>query len=104
MEIKPTEELGVQLANIPDVFSVVTNKNEIEVPNENKMFQFALKEEIADDSDDVLVYMAYFEHKTKTISPFKASCFDANGVFRKNLIEVFPPIYRKNKESLIIVQ
>ena len=104
METKTAQEIGVQLLNIPDIFSVLINKDELELSNDKKLFQFALKEEIGDSSEDILVYLADFDDKNKTVKPLMASSFDGNGVFKKDLFEVFPPIYRKNKNDLSIVQ
>lgn len=104
METKTIAELGVILENVPNVFNVIINKDEFEEPNNKKIFQFAIKEEVLDDSDDVLVYLADFDDETQTVKPLLASAFDSNGIFRKDLFEVYPPIYRKNKDSLIIVQ
>lgn len=104
MEVVTIQELGVILNNIPDVFSVVVNIDELEYENNNKLFQFALKSEILDDLDDVFVYTADFDRMTQTIRPLRASTFDNEGVFRKELFDVFPPVYRKSKDSLIIVQ
>ena len=104
METKTTQEIGVQLLNIPDIFSVLINKDELELSIDKKLFQFALKEDIEDGSEDILVYLADFDNENRTVRPLMASSFDANGVFRKDLFEVFPPIYRKKKNDLTIIQ
>lgn len=104
METKTIEELGVILENVPNVFNVIINRDEFEIPNNKKIFQFAINEEVLDDSDDILVYLADFDDETQTVKPLLASAFDSDGVFRKDLFEVYPPIYRKKKNSLFIIQ
>lgn len=104
METKTAQEIGIVLRNIPDILSVVINKDELELSNDNKLFQFALKDEIADDSDDILVYLAEFDNESQIVMPLMASSFDENGMFRKDLLEVFPPIYRKKKDSLFVIE
>ncbi|WP_178986237.1 hypothetical protein [Winogradskyella helgolandensis] len=104
METKKAEEIGIVLRNIPDILSVVINKDELELSNVNKLFQFALKDEIADGSDDILVYLAEFDNESQIVMPLMASSFDEKGMFRKDLLEVFPPIYRKKKDSLFVIE
>lgn len=104
METKTPQEIGIVLKNIPDALSVVINKDELELSNDKKLFQFAFKNEITDGSDDILVYMAKFDDKTQTVQPLLGNSFDENGMFRKNLFEVFPPIYRKMKDSLFVIE
>lgn len=98
------QELAINLNNIPDVFSVVINKDEIELDNEKKIFQLALNDDIANDAEDILVYMANFDIENQAVIPFKGSNFNEFGVFTKDLYDVFPAIYRKLKGDLLIIK
>ena len=94
-------ELGVNFENIPQGMSVLINKDDVELENTKKYFQFALNSDIANNEDDILVYIADFDKTNQTVKPLMASTFDENGIFRKNLIAVYPPIYRKDKSNLL---
>ena len=104
MERKTIQELEVNLNDIPDIFSVVINLDDLELENNSKLFQLALKEDISDNLEDILVYSADFKNEMQTITPLKASSFDNEGVFRKDLFYVFPHVYRKMKDTLVIIE
>jgi len=98
------QELAININNIPDVFSVVINKDEFNLQNDMKFFQLALNEDIANDEEDILVYMANFNIENQAVVPFKGSNFNEFGVFTKDLYDVFPTIYRKLKDDLLIIE
>ena len=96
-----SEELGVEIIEIPENFSVVINTDDIDIPNENKLFQVVLNEEIDNGSDDILVGLADFANGQ--IKPFSSivSYWDVNG--QRNPISQphFPITYRKVKSDLV---
>ena len=93
MEEIKIKDLGVKLsAAIEDDYKVVTNKDEIELENEKKIFFLIKTEDLEnDEKDEVVVYQAELNNENNMIEPFS----------RDNK-EPFA-LTTKNKEDLILL-
>lgn len=94
-------ELGIKNVTIPKGLALIVDTENIMEPNENKVFQVALVVELEDDSEDVLTYLIKWDGNNNSIQPFSGLVWDNNGL---NLKDIFPPVYRKDKKALTIIE
>ncbi|WP_458628267.1 hypothetical protein [Winogradskyella sp. PC D3.3] len=95
------KELGLEPVDIPEGFSVVINISEIDISNEDKIFQVVLTEEINNSANDILVGLAEFSNgQIKPFSPI-VSYWDISGQLNPKSQPDFPIAYRKAKNSLV---
>lgn len=103
MESISLGEIGVEHLEIPEGLAVVINRDELELPNAKKLFQFVHSSEIDDDNPSILVCLADYDEDSNSIKPMIGSGYNDEGVFVRNLGPVFPQLYHKSKDSLFLL-
>ena len=97
-------EIDLEFKEIPDDMYVLINKEELDFASEDRFFQVAFREEIDDDKEDVLVYLIHYDIDNKIDKPMKMHSFNEYGIYTKNYQTIYPPIYRKKKEELVVIK
>lgn len=92
-------ELGLDIIGLPDNLCVLINEYDKEQPNERKIFQVALIEDVVDEENDVMVGLV--DYVDGQVRPFLSNFWDQNGIYRRNAAPYYPGLGRKNKDSLI---
>ncbi len=86
MDVKKAKDFNLKISSeiIESKYSVITNTDELDLPNENKVFQIAKNEELLDDNGDVQVYQADLNTATGIIEPMKYIDGSLISVYRKS--------------------
>lgn len=96
------QELNILNLNVPEGLVVLINRENINNPNSTQVFQVARLEDINNESDRVDVFLVNWDESTNSVLPFKANAF-VDGVFVRDY-EIYPTIYKKRKENLMIIE
>ena len=68
---------------IENGYSVITNTDELDLPNEKKVYQIAKDEELLNDEDEVQVYQAELDAERDLINPVRDAEYNLFPLYKK---------------------
>ncbi|MBV7270148.1 hypothetical protein [Winogradskyella luteola] len=96
MEEINRNELGLEIVGLPNNLCVLMNVYDRNQPNEHKVFQVALIEDVLNAEPDIMVGLV--NYVDGQVRPFLSNFWDENGIYHKNPTPYYPYLGVKKKE------